>query len=99
MSEYFRNSLDRRARRLSQLIEVNAPPQMVGKEVSLIVQAAIGFCPNELSTELGQWLIAAVRKDAGLCVGCECKLPNTDHLCAICKEKAESEEESIKTYT
>ena len=52
----FFDTLERRAKRLVQLIDISAPPQMISNEVWLVVQAAMGYCPEEMNKAKGNWL-------------------------------------------
>jgi len=100
----FRDTLERRAKRLTHLLEMSAPPQMVGKEVALVVQAAMGYAPKETTEALGSWMVASVRRDAGYCVNCDEKFQqessSQDYICPSCTEKhiEGDSDQSIKTY-
>ncbi len=100
--QYFRETLERRVNRLSDLLEMSAPTQLVGKEVALIVQAAMGYCPQEVSSAISSWLLSTVLRDAGFCANCNSKFAEEsdsgDYVCPTCKDTEGAEGDSIKTY-
>jgi hypothetical protein len=53
--KFFYDVLDRRSKRLAKLVEMSAPSEMITKEILLVIQAAIGYCPKEIGQVIG-WL-------------------------------------------
>lgn len=44
----FFDALERRSKRLAHLIEISAPPQLISSEIMLVMQSAMGYCPEEI---------------------------------------------------
>jgi len=65
--QFFRDALERRSKRLVNLVEISAPDHLVGQEIALVFQAAIGYCPDEVFNCMSDWLAASAYRDAGFC--------------------------------
>lgn len=82
-------ALERRAKRLVHLIDISAPSQLISTEVMLIVQAAMGCHPEEITKVFANWLASVGRRDAGYCRSCDATLSPIEYQCPTCKETAE----------
>ena len=56
MTGILQDSLELRSRRLVSLVENSAPKPIIGREVVLVLEAAMGYCPKEVSDSFEHWL-------------------------------------------
>ncbi len=95
--EYFRDLLEHRSKRLGKLIKMSAPGNLIGQEVILVMQAAMGYCPEEVSHSMQKWLSGEVRVSASFCKNCDEK-PVANGRCVTCEEARIEEEQALDTY-
>lgn len=86
---YFCDVLDRRTKRLSQMIDIGAPKQMISQEVALVMEAAMGYCPDDMTIAFSNWLTAVIRHKAGFCMSCDNKTVGSDIQCETCRSADE----------
>jgi hypothetical protein len=80
----FKARLRRRAQRLVEAIDNDAPAVMLGQEVLLVLKAGVGMCPFEVGAALTSWFSDTVRFEADVCKQPDCHLPSAydDIYCA-----------------
>jgi hypothetical protein len=59
--EFFKDILEHRAKRLVNLIEMDNK-RLISQEIVLIVEAAMGFCPDEVSKSMMVWISTLVSR-------------------------------------
>lgn len=69
--------LQKRAERLVFLLEKGAPELIIAREVTLIIMAAIGYCGQEFSKMVFEWLFRDLCVKSGYCSECQETLINT----------------------
>lgn len=60
---FYKNTLEKRSKRLVELLEISAPEQLISREAMLVVEAALGYC-GKATSMVGNWLISKVSKPA-----------------------------------
>jgi|SRR3989344_7737054 len=79
--------LKERADRLKKLLSEGIPPIFIAKEILLLFDSAMLYCPKELLGEQNQRQISSNRTAFGFCEKCDAFLhDNREHLCPKCQE-------------
>lgn len=84
--------------RLLRLIDHHAPACILANDVSMIIDAAMLCCGDDLFKNLGRKMAANVRRSMAICQNCDAPIPVVLSHHPLCEHCDAKEEEAVNRF-